>query len=78
MKVIKLPCFGIVINIQGAGGAISSDLHDDGDDIDALYHAAMDGIESMVLAHACAGIDVESPKYIEGIETAVESAANNL
>ena len=47
MTIIKLPCFGIVINIQGAGGAIASELHDDnpeGED-NTLYHAALDGIE---------------------------------
>ena len=80
MKTIELPCFGIVIHIQGADGAMTSELKDDnpeGED-NTLYHAALDGIESMILAHAIAGIDVESPSYIEGIETAVEAAANNL
>lgn len=43
-----------------------------------LYSSAMDGIESLILAHAAAGIDVESPAYIEGIETAVEAAGNNI
>ena len=84
MKIIKLSCFGIVINIEGeeeaVRGAISSDLHDDGPEGEdnTLYYAALDGIESMILAHAMAGIDVECPAYIEGIETAVEAAANNL
>jgi hypothetical protein len=37
----------------------------------------MDALESIIMAHACAGIDIESPAYIEGIETAVEGCANN-
>jgi hypothetical protein len=41
-------------------------------------NAANDGIVSMILGHAIAGIDVESPAYKEGIETAVEAAGNNL
>ena len=42
------------------------------------YHFYVNAIESLVLAHACAGIDIESPAYIEGIETAVEAASNKL
>lgn len=40
------------------------------------WEAALDGILSTVLAHACAGIDVESPAYLEGLETALDSMAN--
>lgn len=42
------------------------------------YNGVLDGIEAMTLAHACAGIDVASPAYLEGIETAIQGAANNL
>jgi hypothetical protein len=31
-----------------------------------------------VLSHACAGIDVESPAYVEGLKTTVEAIGNNL
>ncbi len=34
------------------------------------------GIESLVLAHACAGIDVQDPKYVEGIRKALEACAD--
>ncbi len=74
------------------GGTIQSDLHEDfppkigpdwgdaQDEVDSIadYNHAMDGIEALVLGHACSGIDVTSPEYIEGIETAVQAAANNL
>jgi hypothetical protein len=36
----------------------------------------MRGIERMVLACACAGIEVGSPAFCEAVETAVEAAAN--
>jgi hypothetical protein len=80
MKTIKLSVFGIIINLTGdGGGAISSTdlktLHNDEED--ELYNSAMDGIESMILGHAIAGVDVESPAYLEGIETAVEGCASN-
>lgn len=42
------------------------------------YNGALDGIEAMILAHANAGIDVQSAAYLEGMETAVQAAANNL
>lgn len=40
------------------------------------FNGAVDGIMSMILAHAVADIDIESPKYLEGIKTAVEAAGN--
>ena len=84
MKTITLPCFGIVVEVQDGSGNITSDLQEDTEkpSTDAWideqqYNCMMDGIESLILAHACAGIDITTPKYIEGIETAVEACANN-
>jgi len=77
--VIKLPIGDIVIEIEvdslerPIGGSISSKLHEG----DELYDACMDAIESLVLAHAMAEIDVTSSGYIEGLETAINSCANN-
>ena len=42
------------------------------------YNHMMDAIESMILAHAVAGVDVTTPAYLEGIETAVQGCANNI
>ena len=36
-----------------------------------IYNEKIDIIESMVLAHAVAGIDIKSPAYLEGIETVI-------
>ena len=80
-KIIELPIFGIVIDLTSdGGGSISSrDLKTEHDDEeDELYNASMDGIESMILAHAIAGIDIESPAYLEGVKTAVDGCANNF
>ncbi|WP_176331434.1 hypothetical protein [Burkholderia vietnamiensis] len=75
--VIKLPAFGIVIDIGANGGAaIMSDLHEE--DEPPEVKAAMDAVEAMVLAHAAAGIDVRSPAYLEGIDTAVEAIGNHV
>jgi len=91
MKTIKLPCFGIVVQVDTdnpGGGSINSNLHEETefdnsmtlpDRMNAtIFNAAMDGIEAVILAHACAGIDITTPAYIEGIETAVQACGNNL
>ena len=88
VEIIKLPCFGIVVSINYVdkkpdNGSVVSDLHEDHtgrvmDEGDVMYDAAMGAIESMVLAHAMAGIDITIPSYVEGIEVAVEACANNF
>ena len=80
-RTIRLPVCGITISLERENGqkpstgSISSDLKEPDDD---LYNAAIDGLESLILAHACAGIDVRSPAYVEGVETAVDAVANNI
>ena len=85
-RIIRLPCYGITVTLVRAnaadrpgGGSIVSDLRVAGENIaDRQYNAAIDGLEAIVLAHACAGVDVQSPAYIESIETAVEAIANHV
>ena len=58
-------------------GTIRSSLRrTDGDD--DSFNAAMNAIESIVLAHACAGIDVNDAHYVEGIRTCVAACADRL
>lgn len=66
IEVIHVPICNTVIHLDtdGGGGSIQSDIGDD-------------TIESLLLAHACAGIDVREPAYLEGIETALQAIANN-
>ena len=83
-RTITLPCYGITVTLEpgignSTGGAIASLLAEDPNDQDNIaFNAAIDGIEAMILACACEGIDIESPAFIAAIETAVEAAANNL
>ena len=92
-REITLPVFGIVVTlIPGpggilihSGGSISSDLEEEcecgqmdrGYCSDCGYNDAMLGIEALILGHACAGIAITTLAYIEGIESAVQGAANN-
>ena len=94
MKTIELPCYGIVITLDGTGGgSVTSKLHEpyvasigDGKESDienenrqrAKHNAAVDGMESLILALACTGqYDLESPSFIKAIETAVQAIGNN-
>lgn len=42
------------------------------------YNLAMEGIESLLLAFACEGIDVSSKACRKALQVATESCANNL
>ena len=65
MKNIKLKtAFGdIALSFQDNCGSITSSIGED-------------SIESLILAHACSGIDVESPAYLIGVNTALEAISN--
>jgi hypothetical protein len=84
-RTIKMPCYNMVITtVDRAGdtsGSIISDLTVKRPRGSALsepeVYYGLQAIESMVLAHACAGVDVESHAYIEGLETAVDAVLNN-
>lgn len=77
-KVIQTALFDIVIDGDPVGASITSTLHEADTDENSLYNAAIDGLESLVLAHYCAGIDVTSSEYIEGVETAAQAIGNNI
>lgn len=81
MEVVDLAIYGIKIHWDGSdrgGASITSDLKDADTPENAKFNAAMDGIESMILGHFCAEVSVESYGYLEGVETAVQAAGNNL
>lgn len=39
---------------------------------------ALDAIDSLILAHACSGYDVNNDLYVKGIQVALDAIANNL
>ena len=84
-KVIILQPLGHTITVTltpddcGGSGTINSDLVDtviNADDKE--WETAMDAIESLILALACSGADIESPRFLEGLETAIDGIANNI
>ncbi len=76
--IIKLPVGGIEIKLMdNGGGSISSTLHSDfykpHSDVYDEYDAAIDALESLILAHACEGVEIWTDQYVKGIETALEA-----
>ena len=88
---ISLPAYGIEVTVNEGCGSITSDLketapypspenEDEAAENDEVieFNLITDGIESLILGLACAGVDIDSPAFLEGIESAVQCAANNL
>ena len=57
-------------------GSKGADPEHPSDDNRSLYNAAIDGLESLILAQACAGVPLDK-KFDEAVETAISSIANH-
>lgn len=115
MVEIKLPVYGIVLEVRSGGGTISHDhvyevchfcnqkdcVYDcdqstavasamlsapqrykaiaNEDDVKGRIanNGGVDAVMSFILALACAGIDVETPAFLEAIETTLDALGNN-
>lgn len=78
MKTFDLGIYNIVVTVDENNiGEITSSLLkvDDCDNIDE-YVAAINAIESIILAHACAGINIVSKEYINGVQTSLDAITN--
>jgi hypothetical protein len=42
------------------------------------YNELMHSIESLILSHACAGVNIESKEYRQGIQNTLDSIGNNI
>ena len=70
------------LNDKSGGGKLISNLKDvlaaaNGDDDAIEYNLCVDGLESLVLAQACAGINVQSPAYSTALLSAMDAIYNN-
>ena len=86
---LDLGVYGIVLTLRprrepdgsvSVGGSITStlvaDIIADPDDPDLVAMGAIDGLEALILACACSGVAVQSPEFLEAIETAVDAISN--
>lgn len=51
---------------------LKSDLEDK-----RVFNHRIDAIESLILAHAIAGVNIMNPDYVEGVRVSVDACANN-
>lgn len=78
---IELGIEGLTIEWDGSDrgcASITSSMYEKGLTANHPYNAAVCGIESLILAHFCAGMDVLSLQYLSGINTACEAITNKL
>ncbi len=82
MKKLELNIYGIVISYdpQDKGScAITSKMKELPEtEENAEFNAAVDGIESMMLGHFSAGVELTAPAYLTGIETAYNAIGANF
>ena len=73
IKTYNLP-YDIVVTVdeESRDGHIASKLKRE------IGKVRADALESLLLAHACAGVALDDPRYIAGFESALEGIANNL
>lgn len=77
----KLEVYGVTFSINNqVPYLITSNLRD-GEKEDygeEKFEGACDAVESLILAHVRAGVDVRSKAYKEGLATTLEAIMNNL
>ena len=75
---IKLPGVGTMHLVRtrsesGYAGTVSTDPIPEGP---KSYLHAVDAVESLVLSHFCAGVNVADPKYVSGLITTMDTLEN--
>ncbi len=82
MDELELDCFGIVITYENddrESAQIKSTMKDLPETEDnKAFNSAVEIIEEMILDHFIVGIDVSTPEYIVGIESAFNKASSNF
>ncbi len=68
-------CFQLMVSTDKSLCMIQSGLSDD--DCEPPYKAAVDTLESLILALACQGVDVTTDAFKEAIDTTIDAIANN-
>ena len=79
LNTITTQCFGITITFDPnnrESAAITSDMSDDKLSSEHPFNVSVDAIESLILAQFAAGIDIETPAFLEGVEVAYTAIAN--
>lgn len=79
MKSLSLDALGITIQFNPentAGANISSDMPAPESEANKEFNAAVNGLESTILAHFCAGLNIAQSAYLDGIKVSYEAICN--
>jgi hypothetical protein len=78
----KLEVYGVTFSINNQVPYFVHSTLRDGDAAESQpalrFEGACDAVESLLLAHVRAGVDVRSKAYKEGLATTLEAIMNNL
>jgi hypothetical protein len=77
----KLEVYGVTFNINNQTPYFITSNLQDGNEQDygeEKFQGACDAIESLILEHTKAGVDVQSKAYKEGLAATLEAIMNNL
>jgi len=84
MKTINIEKLGIKVNLDDsdslAGKPVCGSINTDWRETiapDPKDWPILDTIESLILGHACMGIDIESDMYVNGIQSMLDAFSNN-
>lgn len=89
-SILVVGSYGLVIRLDGKAGSIVHGINGHDPSVilygftmnpvpeDGVLDLAFDVIESLALAHACAGIAVDSRAYGEGVDVAIDTLLNKL
>ena len=66
----------MTITVVDGGGRLESTIDRMKGRAGVKFNTAVEMLERLATAHACAGIDVTAPKYIEGLDTVFEAIGN--
>lgn len=81
MRTLNANCFGITITYADSDkdtATISSEMKAQDTSENKTFNTAVDALESIILAHFCAGVDITSPAYLQGIVDAYQALCNNI
>lgn len=78
IQLYNVQLMNVKVNEIDRCGTIESTLKvEEKNESDRLYNAAIDGIESLILALACQGVDLNDENIKISIETAVTAISDN-
>lgn len=81
MEVLDVGVFGLTVTFDPcnkSGASLVSSMREPYVAEHKFFNSAVDVLESLILAHFCAGVDILTPAYLQGIEDSYHAVCNNI